>query len=350
MLSPEIWNFKAPDSLVKVEKGNIVNNNCFNTIQKLHHNHLVSVVLPDTLRVPQNICETLKNDCEYYKISNVGLDELVNINFINAFVRKGIFISLSINERIDCDDCMCITPNGFLLLSLTKETYESLGLEGTPSHYYNTKQRYVVSINLLSNHFKPGKKNYDRTKDRLLTLKKMTLLINWEPPHLDICPSSVAKYFDDLKFDVQVCLPDFQMRTNYTIKVPNFTMDNIHEFVEWLGMFSLESDLGGGGESYLSTYETPQPYQEYGQVKFLQWRGFFSSQQINKLLEVLISHLKDEEKPWISLYVQGFSDVVVGWDLQEHHYYTNGDNGYVIVLNSEDYMVYQHMCSKKSYK
>uniref|UniRef100_A0A1Y1NIQ9 Uncharacterized protein n=1 Tax=Photinus pyralis TaxID=7054 RepID=A0A1Y1NIQ9_PHOPY len=348
MISPEIWHFKAPNSLVKVEKGNISKGNCLNIVQKLPYNHLVSVVLPDTLRVPQNLFDLLKADCEYYKVSNIGLEELVNINFINSFVGKGTLVSLSINRRIDCEDCACVTPNGLLLLSLTKESYETLGLEGRASRY-TVKQRYIVSINLLSNHFKPGKRNYDRTKDRLRTMQKMTMLVNWEPPSANVCPSSVAKYFHDLNLDVELCVPDFCTRTSYTVKVPDFTVDEVDDFIEWLGVFSLESNLGGGDE-YLSAYETPQPHQEYGQVKFLQWRGFFTSHQIRKLCEFLISYVNNQEKPWVSIYVQGFSDSVVGWDLEEHHYYTNGDNGYVIVLNSNDYLVYRQMCSKKCYK
>uniref|UniRef100_A0A1Y1NJ17 Uncharacterized protein n=1 Tax=Photinus pyralis TaxID=7054 RepID=A0A1Y1NJ17_PHOPY len=141
MISPEIWHFKAPNSLVKVEKGNISKGNCLNIVQKLPYNHLVSVVLPDTLRVPQNLFDLLKADCEYYKVSNIGLEELVNINFINSFVGKGTLVSLSINRRIDCEDCACVTPNGLLLLSLTKESYETLGLEGRASRY-TVKQRY----------------------------------------------------------------------------------------------------------------------------------------------------------------------------------------------------------------
>lgn len=51
--------------------------------------------------------------------------------------------ALSINSRIDCDDCVLITPEGVLVLSLIRDTYLRLGVEGKVSHYHGkTKARY----------------------------------------------------------------------------------------------------------------------------------------------------------------------------------------------------------------
>ncbi|KAF5281241.1 hypothetical protein FQA39_LY05127 [Lamprigera yunnana] len=170
--------------------------------------------------------------------------------------------------------------------------------------------------------------------------------MNWESPNDNICPSSIAKYFADLKYDVKLCVPDNQIRTNYIVKVPK--LENVSEFVEWLGLFSLDVDFQF--DNYLTTYETPRPYEEYGQVKFLQWKGFFTCQRITKLLEELKRVIKKEDYPWVSVYVQGFSDVPVSWNKQEHHFYTNGDNAYVIIVTPDVYWIYKQMCSSKRYK
>lgn len=49
----------------------------------------MSIVLPDTLQVPSYLTEALIEDCEYYKIENFDLSELVNRNFIDCFVKEG---------------------------------------------------------------------------------------------------------------------------------------------------------------------------------------------------------------------------------------------------------------------
>lgn len=144
-------------------------------------------------------------------------------------------------------------------------------------------------MDLLKDRFEPGKKNYERTKICLEKLKDINLLIYWEPPNEEICPSSIAKYFHDLDYCVKVCIPEFTVRTDYSVKVPDFEVENNNgdDFVEWLGAFSVQANVDGSVDDYISTYETPTPFTEYGQVKFLQWRGFFAHQKIEEFFEKL---------------------------------------------------------------
>ena len=92
---------------------------------------------------------------------------------------------------------------GKLVLSLIKDTYEQLGLQGSPSRYQK-KYRYgniktskhyhnstiviiafffcsVVEIDLKAAHFKPGKANYERVKqclNEILNLK-VDFILSW---------------------------------------------------------------------------------------------------------------------------------------------------------------------------
>lgn len=115
-----------------------------------------SVVLPDTLRVPQSLTDTLNTDCDYYKISELNAADLVNEDFLTCFVKSGQLTLLSINTRIDCDSCLCITPLGHLILNVDKETYQALGLEGKVSHFHSkVKSRYskwflVIFLHLVN--------------------------------------------------------------------------------------------------------------------------------------------------------------------------------------------------------
>lgn len=103
----------------------------------------MSIVIPDIVTVPKDLINTLAVDSDYYKIENLNIGELVETDFINNFVRNGKVTLLSINTKIDVDDCVCLTPTGHLILSLRKTTFEGLGLEGKVSHFANkTKERY----------------------------------------------------------------------------------------------------------------------------------------------------------------------------------------------------------------
>lgn len=151
----------------------------------------------------------------------------------------------------------------------------------------------VVKINLKADHFKPGKSNYDRTKQCLEKLRDFTIIVTWEPPprssndDADICPSSVAEYFHKLGHNVNLCEINFTQNTCNPIKVPNNSeivdVDDHALIIEWLGMIALEHQIRheGAPNDYLSTYETPEPNKS-GQVTYLQWRGFFTQNQIQR--------------------------------------------------------------------
>lgn len=47
----------------------------------------------------------------------------------------GQFYGLSADTRIDVDNSICITPEGIFHLSVTKDTYHRLGIEGKLSTF-----------------------------------------------------------------------------------------------------------------------------------------------------------------------------------------------------------------------
>lgn len=115
----------------------------------------ISIILPDTKAIPETILSLLK-DTDYYQISNLPLTEITKKPFIEAFIKKGkllkIFVmfrkisnkffcfsgqfyGISANTRIDVDNCVCITPTGICYLSVNKDTYHRLGIEGKVSSF-----------------------------------------------------------------------------------------------------------------------------------------------------------------------------------------------------------------------
>ncbi|GLH02564.1 Uncharacterized protein GBIM_08568 [Gryllus bimaculatus] len=107
----------------------------------------ISVVLPSTSSVPDSLTSLLDVDSDYYKIQKVNISEFVNKEFIESFVKEGHLTVLSDSSRIDLEDCMCITPNGQLVLNLVRETYLELGLEGTSSAVSSgTAPRHIIEV------------------------------------------------------------------------------------------------------------------------------------------------------------------------------------------------------------
>lgn len=129
-----------------------------------------------------------------------------------------------------------------------------------------------------------------KLKNKLKTLEKFNIILYWDPHEKNICPSSIAKYLNDLGHDIRVCHTNFKSNTTYSIKVPIIELETvekeeIEDFMEWLGMLSLEGDLEKDSPSdYINSYVTPTPNVDVGQVKCLQWRGLFTADQIKELI------------------------------------------------------------------
>lgn len=56
--------------------------------------------MPDTLKVPEHIANTLQIDTEYYKIEGLPVNELVDGQFLRSFVKKGWKTLISV--------CVCV--------------------------------------------------------------------------------------------------------------------------------------------------------------------------------------------------------------------------------------------------
>jgi len=118
MLCPEVWNFEPPPhftatlhlDMIKLKKSDVPTvvknhyfnhsvNNFFQNLASLQDDTLtirtlymqISVVLPDTV-VPQNLYNCLLEDTDYYRINKLRVSDLLNMEFIEAFVKKGKFI------------------------------------------------------------------------------------------------------------------------------------------------------------------------------------------------------------------------------------------------------------------
>lgn len=98
--------------------------------------------------------------------------------FVSAYIKNGQLTALSAGA-IDAQDVVCLDGQGTLVLSLTKDTYQTLGLTGRASHFSRMASgrsadrtsgkdtRYIVELPLASPSFVPGKKGYKQALECL---------------------------------------------------------------------------------------------------------------------------------------------------------------------------------------
>lgn len=213
----------------------------------------------------------------------------------------------------------------------------------------------VIKIDLRNSKLQPGQRSFKRIKAALDSLEKFSLILSWLPPEDTICPSSVAKFFNDLNYNVKVCKNNFKTHVLYSINSPIILKEDISEneiidFAEWLGMVSIDGDFLGSFDNYVNTYEAPEPSIVLSQLRFLQWRGFFLPEHIEKLTSFLRDYNDVEKKSWMAIYTQGFSDMPIVTPNKEHHYYTNGDNGNLLIFNKNKFLSCIQRCTSKTYK
>ncbi|XP_015171729.1 PREDICTED: ribonuclease P protein subunit p40-like [Polistes dominula] len=340
MLSPEVWNFKPPQHYFNVEKLDNKKKDVPVIIKKHYFNHVVSLILPQSSNIPDIVTNSISDDSDYYKIKDLHVSELLNKQFIDAFVKKGELTLLAIGNKIDLSNAIAITPSGILIISLIREDFYKLGLEGNASFFdRKINTRNVVEIDLTAEYFQPGKKNYERVKTALENYLDLIfdVILIWEPPDENLCPSSVAAWFHQRGYSVSLCRQKLSYRSENRVNIPIVTDSfNLNDdFFEWLGVFSIFGDIKNEETSeYVNTYECPKPNILVDQVKYLQYTGFFSRQRAIKIYNTVREYvLSQKNLPWCSLHVQGFSDSPVSWDLKEHTFFTDGDNSYTILFN-----------------
>lgn len=142
-----------------------------------------SATLPASVQSLSDRIDELASTHRSYKAC-IPLSMLLDPIFVTAYLKTGSLIALSDESGApglspDLEDSACIDGQGTLLLSLCKDTYQTLGLTGRASHFSRLasgraadrtsgpNSRFIVELPLLSPSFTPGKKGYQQALDRL---------------------------------------------------------------------------------------------------------------------------------------------------------------------------------------
>ncbi|KAK2553097.1 Ribonuclease P protein subunit p40 [Acropora cervicornis] len=148
--------FSTPKSRLNIERGSLQHpkmryKKC---IEEHPLNHSVQFVIPNTslgnvLHHFQGI--TPKKD--HFSLIEAPLHAFIETDFIKTFVKDGQFVALSWETRVDTGNCVAVLPNGTLILSLNKDTYEQLGLTGKPSAFQKKQRFRRTSTDELHSYF-----------------------------------------------------------------------------------------------------------------------------------------------------------------------------------------------------
>uniref|UniRef100_A0A6I8P3H5 Ribonuclease P/MRP subunit p40 n=1 Tax=Ornithorhynchus anatinus TaxID=9258 RepID=A0A6I8P3H5_ORNAN len=299
---------ETPRHLLVCEKSNLghAESRHRQHVERHHYNYRVSLLIPECAVPPVELKNIITDSGPYYLVKNLSLHELINHEFIDTFVKKGSCYALTYNTNIDQDNTVAVLPTGRLILSLDKDTYEELGLQGRPSQYSGRKaMRYSGEESTMMSYFSTYQIQAHQPKITLSTLKDLQ------------CPV---------------------LQSNELRGKPEESC-SAQEVFDWLGAVFNNVEMDNQSSNFLSTYCCSQPSMEVGKAHLCTITGFILPQTICLILEQL-RHYFDEPKftSWVSLSVQGFADSPVSWRESEHGFQKGGENLYnFVIFSNQDY-------------
>ncbi|GAA6062096.1 hypothetical protein JCM10212_002346 [Sporobolomyces blumeae] len=149
-------------------------------IERVPFGWQLDVVVPETATsrqaaFAQALRDAVQQEEKTHYAQGVNLADLLEPEFMNAYVRTGSLIALSL-EAEEGDDVVAIDGRGRLILSVSKYTYEVLGLPGRASMFGSFRRRFIVEISLIDPAFRAGKPGFERVKRLLRNWPRETAL------------------------------------------------------------------------------------------------------------------------------------------------------------------------------
>ncbi|VFV43121.1 ribonuclease p protein subunit p40 [Lynx pardinus] len=341
---------EVPRHLLVCEKSNFGHDKSRHRhlVETHYHNYRVSFLIPECGILSKELKNLVMETGPYYFVKNLPLHELITHEFINTFVKKGSCYALTYHTNIDEDNTVALLPNGKLILSLDKDTYEETGLQGRPSQYSGRKiMKFIVSIDLMDLSLNLDSKKYERVSWSFKEKKplKFDFLLAWH--HTGAEESRMMSYF--ASYGIQERQPRVALSTASELQCPVLRSGELGgapeaacsapELLDWLGAVFSNAQLNNEPNNFVSTYCCPQPSTVVAKAYLCTITGFIVPEKIRLLLEQLCRYF-DEPKlaPWVTLSVQGFADSPVSWRENEHGFRKGGEHLYnFVIFNNQDY-------------
>ena len=239
------------------------------------------------------------------------LSFFISPEFIDVLKSKSIITALSINTRLDHDNVFAILPSGTLLLNISRNTYETLGLEGIKSPQ---KDRFIIQIDLKHESFKHGTKLYDRAK--WCFQNTLTDSFEFYISSVDSNGSNFQLSFENLELISQsrnhifknIKTPLFEL-LNFDLNT-NSGLETATELFEWIGMVLNDSprlNVSDSPDPYISYYSVPEPYAPLD-IYSHSIIGLLSKETILHIVKDLEFKVLNNQLDWFCLSRWGFRD------------------------------------------
>ncbi|KAJ2741605.1 hypothetical protein GGI20_005077 [Coemansia sp. BCRC 34301] len=315
-------------------------------------NYRCTVIAPESA----NVGQLVKSQIDCYYRATLKLSDIIDPAFIAAFVKKNTLLALSIGRRIDADDVFAVDGQGMLILSVCKDTYESLGIVGTPAQFpLERGSRFIIKIDLKAACMAPEKKYFQRIKaglDAVLNESVEFLVgyydaetgksLNFDVPGATQCTPNVDEHVV-----VDAVVPQFNELLDAKDKVSDSWIERTQEVFEWVGLATLGSSRVTSipTDPEVCEYAVPEPHLKTN-LCVVSVSGMLSPKAISVVAHRLASQVSAQDAAaecGAFLCVWGHEDAPVSWASDEHSFLTSGEHMFVqaFVPQSDRCVVFQ---------
>eukprot|EP00026_Physarum_polycephalum_P012769 Phypoly_transcript_13099.p1 GENE.Phypoly_transcript_13099~~Phypoly_transcript_13099.p1 ORF type:complete len:344 (+),score=62.81 Phypoly_transcript_13099:25-1032(+) len=297
-------------------------------------NHKVDVILPNySKEETTKLLHKIKSQNFHYYLATTSFSTFVDPIFLDLYVKKGKLYVISTSTPLDDSNVTAALFNGKLHLTVNKDTYEQLGLVGSPSSFCQKGQRYNITIDLLKPSFVPGKKFYERVKWCLEKISDASFLYSFvldnHPGAIEFPPTTPHK---KLPFEYHITthnnVPSPHVSSAASLPSEDLSpfLYSVHTWSEFLNFGIKPHDLSE--EGYPISYSQQN-------VTAVSWRGLIPPTFIHNLLQCLRDEIT-ESTSFATLSVTGFEDSPVSWGMKEHGFEKSGENAYTFFVLPND--------------
>lgn len=327
---------RTPRTLLVCDRSSFLDekNRLSSQVEQLHFNYKVSMLLPECSSAPSHLEAVLNSFNSFYLIRKLPIHELLDKHFLETSVHQGLVSGLSYRTRIDEDNCVALMPNGHLSLSLDKDSFELLGVEGKLSKFnQRTNSRYVVSVDLTDSSLAPGGRGYQRLVTGLRS--RLQLKTDFLLSHHPGGGASLQALLS--RCDWSEHRPEVRSHALTDLFCPLLTSDlqscDPHLLLEWLGAVDADVSCENSSSSFLSSLVCPEPKTTMSRALSVSVCGLLSPQDVHRLIQQIRCYLEQPRlESWASLTVHGFVDSPVSWGGDEHGVLRGGENFYSLLM------------------
>ncbi|OZJ03187.1 hypothetical protein BZG36_03320 [Bifiguratus adelaidae] len=269
-----------------------------------------------------------------------------------SWLKSGRLLALSVHERIDGADVVAIDGRGKMILSVTKDTYEILGLEGKPAQCDTKAMRFVITLDFTEQFMKPRKKKFERirwcfenTFTRTFDFYMLGSNVENNASEPIPIPSNYPSFIHPIKPTVTdmhglvAPIPEeflgHLLPDNAHSKFSEEALEKLQDMYEWIGMSCLEmkrlqSDNVEKLDPFITMYSHPEPnyVQRYSLIK---WKGLIPSRLIEQIWYMFSKRLSQTPNAISALITHGFRDAPISFHDCHHGYGANGEHLYAMV-------------------